>query len=809
MSAAGNQPTPSGRRRRWWRRILVRALAGSALLAAIAVATLLLWVRASLPPLDGEERLSGLDAEVIIERDARGRVTVHADSKADMAFGIGYAHGQDRFFQMDLLRRASAGTLAALIGPTGVAIDQGALRHDLGATARAALDLATAAERTAAEAYAQGVNAGLASLRARPWEYILLRQTPEPWRALDSYQVGLAMFRDLQDETNARERVLDAASQALRPEVFALLTAVPGPWEAPAEGEIGGWPEVRISANGPGRAGSELQARAVIEPGGSDPDSAQVGSNAFAVAGALTSDGRAILANDMHLGLDVPTIWYPLRLIRSGEQPLDAVGVSLPGTPALVVGSNGRIAWGLTNSYGDWLDHVVLELDPDDPERYRTPDGWQRLTQRHERIAVAGGESIPFEVTQTIWGPIVGPDTQGRPLALRWAAQAPEALNLRLLDLVELDSVGEALDLAPEIGVPAQNILIAGADGVLGWTLMGRIPRRVGLDGPRPQSWADGARGWHGWLAADEVPRIAPGEEARLWTANARVVDLAEQRIIGDGGYDLGARARRIRDLLAARPGFDERALFAIQLDTRADLMRLWHDRLAALIEADSDLPERRRLQRLLSDWTGKAVIDSVAYRLVRDWRAEVTRTLLRALGAAVPALSSPRDMARLPRTEVAVWAILNARPDWVPSEYSDWPALERACLDRVLAHWGPPDGWASRTWGERNTTAIRHPLSRALPGWISTHLDLPARAVPGDANLPRIAAPAFGASERLVVAPGAEARGILQLPGGPNAHPFAATRLGDYAAWAAGEPVPLLPGPPEHRRRLIPAETR
>ncbi len=159
-----------------------------------------------------------------------------------MAFGLGYAHGQDRFFQMDLLRRVGEGTLAALIGPAGLQPDEGARRHDLARTARLALERSDAAERALLDAYALGVNAGLASLRARPWEYLLLRQTPAAWRAVDSYHVTLAMFRDLQQETNRRERTLDLASRALDPDVFALLTTTPEPWEAPMEGESGSWP---------------------------------------------------------------------------------------------------------------------------------------------------------------------------------------------------------------------------------------------------------------------------------------------------------------------------------------------------------------------------------------------------------------------------------------------------------------------------------------------------------------------------------------------------------------------------------------
>ncbi len=792
-------------------RVLVHAslqgLAALSALALVSVLALLIWVRGSLPPLDGVDRLDGLYAEVRLERDARGRLTVQASSRQDLAFGLGYAHGQDRFFQMDLLRRAGTGTLAALLGPAAVRADQGARRHDLAGTALAALARTDPDQRALLESYARGVNAGLASLRARPWEYGLLSQTPEPWRALDSYHVALAMFRDLQDETNAHERALDLASRVLDPSVFALLTARPGPWEAPVEGVSGPWPRAQIPPSGPGRPSGGIATDGVMEDAPPLPEPRLTGSNSFAVGGAHTADGRAILANDMHLRIGLPPIWYATRLRRTGDEPLDAVGVTLPGAPGLVVGSNGHIAWGFTNSDADWLDHVVLDLDPRDPSRYRTADGWRRLTRRLESIEVAGDDPVELEVTESIWGPVVGRDSEGRPLALRWVAQDAEALNLHLIDLVELKTVEEALDHAPRCGVPGQNLLVAGRTGEIGWTIMGRVPRRVGLDGPRPRIWADGRAGWFGWLDAHEVPRIQPGREARLWTANARVVSLDEQRLLGDGGYDLGARARRIRDRLFERERFDETALFSIQLDTRAELLELWYQRLHELVTEQTGLPERERLLDLLEDWTGEASVESVAYRLVRDWRTQVARVVLGALGAPLRRLDAKNRIADIPRVEIALWAILRDRPDWIPAGYPDWAALERDSLLRVLDQWGDPEQWQARTWGARNTTSVTHPLSAVLPEWLRARLDLPARAVPGDSNLPRVATPTAGASERLVVAPGAEERGILHLPGGANPHPFSQSRSGDYEEWVAGEPVPLWPGPTLHTRVLEPAD--
>lgn len=797
-------------KRSWilWRRGARITVLVLGLLVVSSVTGTFVALTGSLPPVDGREEVVGVLARVDVERDANGRVTVRAQSREDLAFGLGYAHGQDRFFQMDLQRRAGEGTLAALIGRPGIDLDKGARRHDLAGTARATLTRISLSERAVLESYARGVNAGLSSLRARPWEYFALRHSPRPWRAIDTFHVVLAMYRDLQDENNRLERALATASRVLDPAVFALFTAEAGPWEAPIEGEAGPGPSARIAARGPVESERGPVRGPRAEPG-VPTESAPRGSNSFAVAGSLSVDGRALLSNDMHLGLGVPNIWYAARLVVEGSDPLDAVGVTLPGSPGLVVGSNGALAWGFTNSYGDWLDHVVLEVDPSDSTRYRQGDGWQHFVVRREQIDVAGAATVELEVRQTVWGPVVGSDPEGRLLALRWTAQDPEALNLRLLDMMEQRTLEDALDLAPRCGVPHQNLVVATADGRIAWTLLGRVPRRVGFDGSRPVSWADGSAGWVGWLEPGEVPRIADPSHGRLWTANARVLSLEDQRVLGDGGYAVGARAQRIRERLFARERFDEAALLSIQFDVQATLMTKWFEVLLTLVERETELADREQILAVLADWKGEPAVDSVSYRLVREWRSRLLRDTMQALGAPLEEATGEDLVWSLPRLETALWALVRDRPEWVPEPHASWEEFERVALLDVLAEWGTPETWATKTWGARNALTVRHPLSPVLPPWLQRVLDLPELAVPGDSFVPRVDGRGFGASERMVVAPGAEARGILALPGGSNAHPFSRWRNGDYIAWSRGDAVPMLPGETMHTRVLVPHATR
>ena len=302
------------------------------------------------------------------------------------------------------------------------------------------------------------------------------------------------------------------------------------------------------------------------------------------------------------------------------------IGVTLPGTPALITGSNGQVAWGFTNSYGDWADLVVLETDS--TGRYRTPDGWERLERIEEVIEVAGRGSEILVVEQSRWGPVWSTDTGGRPLALRWTAHDTEAVNLTLLDLEMESTVEGAVAIAGTLGMPQQNLVCADSKGSIAWTIAGRIPRREGWDGRLPVSWADGRHGWRGYLEADEQPDIIEPVEGRLWTANNRVAANDDLALIGQGGYALGARARQIRDGLRALDRPVETDMLALQLDDRAVFLEEWRELALKTLASNRDgNASRIEFERLVSqDWDGHASIGSAGLRLVRGFRSEERR---------------------------------------------------------------------------------------------------------------------------------------------------------------------------------------
>ena len=327
----------------------------------------------SLPVLDGEIGIAGLSAPVIVARDRNGVPTIHGSNRLDVARATGFVHGQDRFFQMDLLRRSTAGELAELFGKAVIDVDRRRRRHRLRAVADAVVDRASAAERALLEAYADGVNAGLESLSTAPFEYLILRVDPEPWRPEDIVLGNLAMFFELTDHDASQESGYAALRDGLQDEIARFVFAPGNRWDAPLLGDAWEVPAI------PGPGSCDLRGTAPVanpraSAAASELDRPATGSNAWAVAGHRAGHGRAIVANDMHLGLDVPNTWYRVRLIVAGTGPqdppeLDLTGVTLPGTPVLVAGSNTSIAWGFTNSRGDWSDLVVLQTGPGQPRR--------------------------------------------------------------------------------------------------------------------------------------------------------------------------------------------------------------------------------------------------------------------------------------------------------------------------------------------------------------------------------------------------------------------------------------------------------
>jgi penicillin amidase len=807
-------------------RRLFRALIGAAALLVVAAIAAGVWarreLRASLPILDGSLRLEGLSAPVSVARDALGIPTIAGASRIDVARALGFLHAQDRYFQMDLARRRAAGELSALVGSRALVADRQIRIHRFRAEAQRALMTMDPEWREVLIAYTAGVNSGLKQLRAAPFEYVLLGQGPQEWQVEDSLLVVLSMFITLQDPDGTYEATLGTMYDVLPEPVANFLAPLGTEWDSPIVGNGFDVPpipgadiyDLRTRRTGkpspiptqppPNRTGQLEASRHFGMP---DPDGA-IGSNNWAVSRRLTTDGRALVANDMHLMVRVPNTWYRASLQWKGAAdgtPHRLIGVTLPGVPTVVVGSNTHVAWGFTNSQGDWSDIILLETDPEDATRYRTPHGWRTFEQFDETIHISGEAPQKQSVRWTIWGPVMEPDHEGRLRAFRWVAHDADRLGTSIMGLESAASIEDAFDAVNGIGAPGQNFVVADDRGRIGWTIFGSIARREGFDGRRPTSWADGANGWRGWLDRSEYPRVLDPASGRIWTANARVVDGQMLARIGDGNYEVGSRARIIRERLEGQDRFTMKDLMGIQLDTSAEFLTRWRTLLLQELKMVTDQPRIRLREMVERDWDGTASPGSAGYRLTRMFREQLSEAIISFVLVECTEVDPNFDYHNVRRREGPIWKLLAERPiHLLDPQYASWDALILHVANDVIAR-AEREGGLTAPWSAWNVTVYRHPLSNGLPLFATTWLDMPRQPLAGDLYTPNMHWNSSASSERMVVSPGHEDEGIMNMPTGQSGHPLSPFYSNSHAAWVKGEPTPFLPGKTEHTLSLTP----
>jgi penicillin amidase len=756
-------------------------------------------LRGSLPQLDGTAAVPGLRGQVTVERDALGVPTIHAINAVEAARALGFLHAQDRFFQMDLTRRRAAGELSEIFGKATLELDRRTRRHNFRALAQEVLRRETPEEQRLLEAYADGVNAGLAALQTKPFEYVVLRVKPAAWRPEDCVLILYAMTLTLQDDDGRYKHSLATLWDILGPRAFAFLAPTTGPDDAALDGSqapLAPVPPAGVMA---------VHAPAPVADGASARTLFAAGSNSLAVSGAHTAQGGAVLANDMHLDLAVPNAWYRAELVWGSHR---VTGVTLPGAPFVVAGSNGHIAWGFTSSYTDTGDLIILTQDS--PRLYRGPKNEiLEIEKRTSEIAVKGSQPVTATYDWTVWGPIVGTDPDKRPLVYHWTADDPAATAIDFLPLATAATADEALAAAHQLGIPNENFLVADEAGRIGWTIAGQLPKRVGYDGRLPVFWQYGDRSWAGYLAGPEVPTVAAGDF--LWTANQRMLGGEGFTRLGDGGPYLPGRAAQIRDnlqeLIRLKPATVAPAdLLAIELDDRARFLERWQQLALRVLTpaAIASHPERAAFRAAVETWGGRATPESASYRLVRAFRLHAADLALGPIFAPCVAADPGFDWSRF-QFEGPLWALLQEKPAYLLNpQYATWDQLLIGAVDATTEELkAEGTSVAQATWGAHNTLSMVHPFSHLLPRALVSWLNMPPEALPGGDDMPRIQGPSFGASERFAVIPGREREGIFEMPGGQSGHPLSPYYRAGHEAWVHGDPAPFLPGATEHTLTL------
>ncbi len=778
------------------------------LLLVIAVGVLALGyvkLTGSLPQLDGRIGLRGLKSPVNIATDRFGVPTINAASRLDAYRALGFVTARDRLFQLEVLRRSNSGTLAEIFGAK--LLDMDMRQRNLGMVHSAAETVKTlpAAQRRLLESYAAGINEFIAQSDALPFEFQVLGFRPQAWRTKDSILIALGMFQVLNLVAH-KERMLSVMEQHLPQEISAFLTP---DTDIYAHSLVGGNSSHRPIQTPPVDTIKNLyQANnqtALVNPIQiTDP---LLGSNAWAVNHIKTNDGRAILANDMHLPLMVPNIWYRANLVYPGAV---LSGITLPGSPVLVSGTNQHVAWGFTNALADVLDLVKLEINPDDPMQYRTPDGWALFDTRREVIRIKGERSRTLNVKYTIWGPVSKQPLLGRSVAIRWTALDPASVDLTLADMDRVKTLDAAMDLFNRAGLPVLNVLLADDSGHIGWTMTGRIPNREGYDGSVSRPWGSGRFGWRGYIPPDQLPRVIDPPSGILVSANNRMIGKEYPYSIGQN-FANGYRASRIRERLAEMQNISEERLFRLQSDTRSALYDFYRTLALSVITkpAINKNPKLAALKQYLQDWNGRADKDDrafgVLFRFRKKLASEVLLPLMQRCFDADPSFYYSWFNMDTPLRQLLDAKPTNALPQ--KKRYQDWDALILSALEYTVARIEQNNGVdriGQLGWADQNQLKISHPFSRAVP-ILSHFLDMPLHKLGGCTFCINVVGQNYGVSERLVVSPSAIDDAIFHMPTGQSGHPLSRHYDDQHAYWAAHLPLSLAPGPAEHGLRLIP----
>jgi penicillin G amidase len=542
----------------------------------------------TVPSLAGKLAVQGLAAPVEIVFDQQAIPHVYARDAEDGWLAVGYLHARERLWQMELYRRATGGRLSEMFGPATLAADKRFLALGLRRAAAAEWQTATPRVRSALEHYAAGVNQAVAAMGRwrQPPEFLLLGLTPEPWTPVDSLAVGRLLSWRLA-ENRRGELVRGRLARALGAAEASLLMGNLPP-SALTILETGGLTGgARPSATAKKDSESPLEPMADAGPplppglGWLGLTARPGGSNSWVVAGSRTKSGRPLLANDPHLAVEMPGIWYEVHVVAAG---LDVAGVTLPSAPFVIIGHNGRIAWGLTNTGADVVDYYTEEVDMTS-RRYLYRGEWLPLGVTRVEIGVRGqSRPVPYEVFSTGHGPLVAtetnwedpPDLGGRtgriaprPLALHWPAVA-EGETAGAFEAVDrAQAWAEFLAAVRRFGAPSQNFVYADVDGHIGYAMSGRLPiRPTGYDGGAPVPGWTGENEWQGTVPPDRMPAVLDPPSGEIVTANAEI----DRHWPGTMTRDWAApfRTMRIAALLGARTGLDRQDMCDIQMDVRA-----------------------------------------------------------------------------------------------------------------------------------------------------------------------------------------------------------------------------------------------
>ena len=597
-------------------RRFLRFFAYTALLAAVPLAGAYFYLRQSLPQTQGEIRLAGVTAPVEVMRDRYGIPHIFAASLEDASFALGYVHAQDRLWQMEMSRRIASGRVAEIVGVGGLETDRFLRTLGVRRAAEANLRLLDGETRKLLESYAAGVNAFLAADPVLPPEFWLTGARPEPWSPVDSVAWVKMMAWDLGGNWRSELLRMRLAKTLPLARIHQFLPPYPGE-QPPLIADL-----------------KELYGtleRDAVQLAQFAPDNEGLGSNNWVVSGARSASGKPLLANDPHLGLTAPPVWYFAHLSAPG---MNVIGATLPGVPGVILGRNQRIAWGFTNTGPDVQDLYIEKLDA--AGGYLAPDGSRPFQVIEETIKVKGAEPEKLRVRVSRHGPVISDvlrsaqeqAPRGHVIAFAWTALAEDDRTmqsaLRMARAREWDGF---LAAARDFQSPQQNMVYADVEGNIGFVAAGRVPIRKpanDLKGMAPAPGWLAKYDWDGTIPFEQLPRSFNPASGAVVTANHRITPPGYAHFISSE-WQLPYRADRIQQLLDAVPKHTVQSFARIQADVVSLAMR---ELLPKLLATRPRSEEARKALDLLAKWDGAMAPDRAEPLIAWAWWRELARAL-------------------------------------------------------------------------------------------------------------------------------------------------------------------------------------
>ncbi|MGA2426950.1 MAG: penicillin acylase family protein [Candidatus Acidiferrum sp.] len=800
-------------------RLVLRALFWTFTIIVVVIAATVWWfVYRPLPRLDGSIALSGLQQNVIVERDHWGVPHIRANSVEDMVEAQGYVMAQDRLWQMDLLRRVARGQLSEILGPATVNVDKRFRTMGFGRAADRDLGLMDPNSRALFDAYARGVNHFIEQHSDQlPLEFSLLKYKPQPWQPTDTLVISGYMYQTLTDtweEEIDRAKVTDRVGAERSKDLFSPDAAMDhfvvgdpnilndgsqrsrvdpddeddddddddmGPDDAVLKARVTP-PADTIGAEGIPDLTSAL-ASSVL---GYLQDSAReirhsLGSNNWVVSGDHTATGKPLLANDTHLELSIPPIWYEIHLTAPGW---NVKGFTLPGAPLVVIGHNDRIAWGFTNNGANVQDLYTESFNPAAADEYRVNGKWVKAQLFDEVIHVKGqpDEHLPLVVTRH--GPIVRREA-GKTYALRWTATEPGGLSNVYNWLGKAQNWEEFRSIMKKVWGPGQNAVYADVEGNIGYIMAARVPIRKKGHGEIPDPGETDDYEWTGYIPFDQLPQSLNPDSGLIVTANARVVGPNYKPYLTDR-WEEPYRTARIYDLLHDKHGLRPTDMLKVQTDTFSYPHLFLADQLSAAAKIAAPKDDRaKKLIDGLKDWNGIADADSPEVSFLVAFRRAALNLILE------PYLNGETKLYRW-RTTTFLQKVLTDRPaKWLPSTYKTYDALLVAAADRAVAQL-TEDSKSSRVedwpWKRFNSLDMLHPIGRE--GLLKRLLSITGKPQSGTSYSVRAATKDHGPAMRFVANPANWDESILLIPAGQSGQPGSSHYSDQFSYWYEGTPI-------------------